>query len=405
MFHRLSITNFGAIRDLQVLDFSISNKVEVEEDRQIIGFQQSRVPKIAAILGANASGKTTAIRALGFLADFTARSALYPPDAGLFFYPFSDKESQETKSRLSVEFEADWFSPGQPMPLRYTLVAAPGKNSFQRVVESELLEYKPASQWTALVIREQDRASFRREMGTLGGKIPRTALARNNASVISLLGQFVAGNALVDAIQNSLSGVVSNFYFWGRPRITDEETAKMYADDPDTLKALNNLIKRADLGINDVRVQEFPGPGSGESKRMILYFRHSGLNSDLPAALESQGTMNFVSVFPLIHRALVSGGIALMDELDSDLHPELLREILGWFTDPETNPHNAQLITTCNNPAVLDFLRKEEIFFSKKDDGGRVKLYGLKDIPGVRRDANFQRDYLAGRYGAIPYIG
>lgn len=136
-----------------------------------------------------------------------------------------------------------------------------------------------------------------------------------------------------------------------------------------------------------------------------MFFDHSGLSSALPASLESQGTMNFVHLFPIIHTALRRGGLALLDELDSDLHPELLREIVGWFTDPDINEKGAQLLTTCNNPTILDWLRKEEIFFAKKDEKGRASVYALKDIPGVRRNANFQRDYLAGRYGAVPHIG
>ena len=94
-----------------------------------------------------------------------------------------------------------------------------------------------------------------------------------------------------------------------------------------------------------------------------------------------------------------------MDELDRDLHPDLLLEILRWFWDVERNPKQAQLIMSCNNPSVLDHLQKEEIHFTSKDSLGRTSVYSLKDIQGVRRDENFYRSYLSGRYGAVPNIG
>jgi hypothetical protein len=409
MLYRFRVANFGAIRDEQEFDLTISGKVESEPDRQITGPDGVKVARVGVILGANASGKTTVLRALGFLSDFASTSALSPLERPLRFYPFSDPEAQAQTSTLSVEFTADWITPRKWHPFRYTLVAEPGTGErwhpSQRWVQKEHLEYRPSTQWISLIEREGSHARFKREMSRLGGSVPETALARRNVSVISLLQQFVADNPIVDSIRNTLMGVNANFATWQRERRSAMELAETYAKDQEALNALNALIRKADLGIKGVNVHEFQTAGSETTRRWFLFFDHSGLSGSLSAAQESQGTMNFVSLFPVIHATLTSGGLALLDELDSDLHPELLREIVGWFNDPEINKHNAQLLTTCNNPTILDWLRKEEIFFAKKDDRGRTSVYALKDIPGVRRTANFQREYLAGRYGAVPHIG
>jgi predicted ATPase len=99
------------------------------------------------------------------------------------------------------------------------------------------------------------------------------------------------------------------------------------------------------------------------------------------------------------------GGIAVVDELDSTIHPNLLPEILRWFHNKETNPHNAQLWISGQSASLLDELDKEEVYFTEKGEKGQTKIFGLKDIEGVRRVDNFYQKYLGGVYGAVPRIG
>ena len=93
------------------------------------------------------------------------------------------------------------------------------------------------------------------------------------------------------------------------------------------------------------------------------------------------------------------------DEIDSTVHPMLLPEILRWFYDPVINLHQAQLWISGHSASLLEDLQKEEIFFTEKDQQGRTKIFGLKDIEGVRRVDNFYQKYLGGVYGAVPSIG
>ena len=134
-------------------------------------------------------------------------------------------------------------------------------------------------------------------------------------------------------------------------------------------------------------------------------FTHDGLAVPMNLGYESQGTRSFFATFPLLSLVLEAGGLLVFDELDRDVHPALLPEILGWFYDSERNPHNAQAIVTCHNASLLEHLEKEEVFFTEKQRGGNTTLYGAKDIEGVRRDENMYRKYLGGVYGAIPRLG
>ena len=121
--------------------------------------------------------------------------------------------------------------------------------------------------------------------------------------------------------------------------------------------------------------------------------------------LESNGTRRFVRIYPLLAQALEDGAVVLADELDLALHPALLAEVVRWFHDRERNPRDAQLWMTCQAPTLLDDLLKEEVFLCEKDVQGRSRVYGLRDVQGVRRDENLAKKYLGGVYGAVPHLG
>ncbi len=120
---------------------------------------------------------------------------------------------------------------------------------------------------------------------------------------------------------------------------------------------------------------------------------------------ESHGTQQFLKIFPIIIMALQHGGIAVIDEIDSAIHPMILPEILRWFSDPTQNPHNAQIWTTCHAATLLSELTKEEVLFCEKSHDGATSIYSLSEIDKVRRDENFSGKYLGGEYGAIPMVG
>ena len=101
--------------------------------------------------------------------------------------------------------------------------------------------------------------------------------------------------------------------------------------------------------------------------------------------LESHGTQQFIRVYPAIRGALLTGGIAVVDELDVAIHPSVLPEILRWFADQARNPHGAQLWMSCHSVSLLDDLIKEEILICEKNAGGATHIYGLSDIQGIRR--------------------
>jgi len=122
-------------------------------------------------------------------------------------------------------------------------------------------------------------------------------------------------------------------------------------------------------------------------------------------AEESMGTRRFIEIFPLLQLVLDIGGLAVIDELDTDIHPLLVPELFRWFYDKERNPKGAQLLFTAHNPAILDELEKEQVFFSEKLTGRPTRIYGAREIKALRREASLYRKYLSGELGAVPHVG
>ena len=131
----------------------------------------------------------------------------------------------------------------------------------------------------------------------------------------------------------------------------------------------------------------------------------------IPLKLESAGTLKMFALYPFLREVLQTGGVLFVDELNASLHPLLVRTFVLTFLNPDTNPRHAQLVFTSHDVWQLNsnLLRQDEIWFTEKDSSGVSALYSLadfsdKDGAEIRKDTNNERDYLLGKYGAIPTV-
>lgn len=122
---------------------------------------------------------------------------------------------------------------------------------------------------------------------------------------------------------------------------------------------------------------------------------------------ESDGTRNFFNHIGIVYYALVSGLTLVFDEFEASLHPILAKKIVEMFHSPKLNKKGAQLIFATHDTNLLDsnLLRRDQIFFTEKNKKNETELYSLYDFKGVRNDASYEKDYIKGKYGAIPFVG
>ena len=137
----------------------------------------------------------------------------------------------------------------------------------------------------------------------------------------------------------------------------------------------------------------------------------SNETATIPLSEESAGTLKMFALYPALQDTLENGGVLFVDELNARLHPLLVRAFLVAFLNPETNPKHAQLVFTTHDSWQLsnDLLRRDEIWFTEKNSSGVSVLYSLADFVDddgvkIRKDENYEKSYLLGKYGAIPSL-
>ena len=402
MLHVLKIENFYSILEPQSIDLRVAANVPDTPGRfaPLWSGSMERAPKVVAIFGPNASGKSTVLRALSFIAWFVRDSFSIQPDAPLPFERFNSHLGQSQPARLSLSLAglvdpADTSEDAAQCRYSYEIeLGAP--NGRPATVQREALYYWPGGRKVRLFERDvEGQVTAGSAFGITGFRQALEKILRPNASVISTLAQLKHpfATSLWEAAQTVSSNILIE-----RSEAIEEQVIRVYASNPQLVEALNHEIERIDLGIRAMRVEQgVNGP--------VALFTHEGHDGPMPLVLESQGTRMFLRLYPVLLRALETGGIAVMDELDTAIHPLILPEILRWFHDPKRNPHHAQLWMTCHNASLLEELVKEEVIFTEKGPDGRSEIFALGDIQAVRRDDNYYRKYLSGSYGAVPKIG
>ena len=412
MLYRLEIENFCSIRERQTLDLTIAPNVPDPDNRfaEIFLGSKLRAPKVIALYGANASGKTTVLRALDLITGFPRHNPRINEGIAFSFDAFNNSESYDEPVRLAIELggmmnlspadsDAD-FKQREFGVFRYEVeFSRLGNDGY--TVSRELLLQRPASATKWRRVFERDGQHFKgptkdvrffslARYGMILDKLPPAT------SVIATLAEYhhAPSTALATASKKIFTNVRLN------PGADHDVALVDYlADTPALVSRLNDNLGRIDLGLDQMRIEQTP-------KGPMPMFKHGGHKRELPWPAESQGTRAFIRIFPFIEQALQQGGVAIIDEIDGMMHPLLLPEIVGWFYDSqERNADDAQLWLSCHSASLLDDLTKEEVVICEKDNQGRTEMFSLMDVGGVRRDNNLYKKYLSGVYGGVPHIG
>ncbi len=167
-----------------------------------------------------------------------------------------------------------------------------------------------------------------------------------------------------------------------------------------------SLLKFADLGVRDAEVVEDKTATNPDGRRLRLLHDVSGSLLPLELAEESEGTLAWLRLMPKLLQVLANGGLIVVDELDSSLHPAISSKLVELFQDPSTNPHGGQIIFTTHDTSLLDYLNRDEVWITEKRPDGSTELIALSDFRGtnVRRSTNLERGYLQGRFGGVPVV-
>jgi hypothetical protein len=237
----------------------------------------------------------------------------------------------------------------------------------------------------------------------------------DNRLFISLVAQ-LGGKVSKSVVEffNSGYAVISGLNTLGYEGLTEQMFLSRTQETAEAMKFFQDL----QLGFNGIEASESQTP-TGQ-KVVDIYTNHNiyddagevaGSQRFKFSKCESQGTQKlFELAGPLFH-ALSTGCLLVLDELDAKMHPLISRHIIRLFSSTSTNPLHAQLIFTTHDTNLLSsrLLRRDQIWFTEKDETESTDLYSLMNIvlpdgTKPRGDGNLERNYIKGRYGAIPYL-
>ena len=401
MLYRLEIENFYSVRDRQVIDLTVPRNVRDHPERFAPIFQGGdlRAPKVVSLFGANGSGKSTVLRALAFLVWFL-RESFERVGPGIPCAPFNDVIAANRPIRIAVEEGGRAaFDEGADQTsgtLRYELELTT-KAGRVVAVAKEALRRRPLGQgkWMRVFERLGNGKVAGSKAFSLSGYSRVLAMVRPDASVVSTLALFEHRPAR--SLVAGLASVSTNIAF-ATADSPDARAVEYLAANPPALARLNSALQRLDIGVQQVKVVQSSGGPS-------LIFRNEGLYEDMPWHAQSRGTRSLIRILPPVLSALSQGGLAVIDGLDSSMHPLMLREILGWFYDPERNPRDGQLWLSGQSASLMADLIKEEVVLCEKDHDGRTRADSLTNVRSVRRSDNLHKRYLGGAFGAVPRFG
>jgi hypothetical protein len=176
-----------------------------------------------------------------------------------------------------------------------------------------------------------------------------------------------------------------------------------FSDNEKLKKEAEKLLKRFDIGLESFDIKkEKKENGFSINAKVVHYFEEN--KYELPIHYESSGTRQLFILLKTILQVLANGGIAVIDELDVNLHPEMISALFDLFISPETNPENAQIIFSTHSHRILSDLDKYQIILTAKNEKGSSEAWRLDEMKGVRADDNYYSKYIAGAYGAVPQI-
>lgn len=412
MLLQFNFKNFKSFRDDTTLDLT-ATKIS-EYSNHVITIGNEKVLPIAAILGANASGKSNVLEAFRYMATYVTHSLNYGGDESRkksrseFLRPtpfLFDVNSKEAESSFEVYFISSEDTGSKLYNYGFTV-----NNTG---INEEWLNYKSKTS------RGEYRRIFYRNGSELDlSGIPSTSqenlkIALEKETLIVSLGSKLKIAKLkmirdwfMDSELADFGHPVENFFL-------SEQLPDNFVESKDVQDKVINYFSAFDPSIIGFDVEPIESDDDKKSSKVRIDAIHKMIGSEetatIPLKLESAGTLKMFALYPLLQDVLESGGVLFIDELNARLHPLLVRTFIITFLNQEINPNHAQLVFTSHDSWQLNsnILRRDEVWFCEKASNGISTLYSLADFVDddgvkIRKDENYEKNYLLGKYGAIP---
>ncbi|OGH73812.1 MAG: hypothetical protein A3C90_02415 [Candidatus Magasanikbacteria bacterium RIFCSPHIGHO2_02_FULL_51_14] len=402
MIHSFSCKNFYSFGESAEINFTVNDNAP-ENNGYFKTPSGVRLSKVETVIGPNASGKTNLLKVLPFLKWLIIDSFNTKPEDPIVVQPFAFGEAKDQPTELSVVFEID------DKVYAYDFMITTDRILTEKLERTTLAKEKKGTQ--KIFSREWNFSQNRYDFEGENFKLPKEFenLVRKNASVIGTavrlnheesqkiakFWQQIETNVIEAGwigdhlLPNSIAQLGEAFDFFSENSVLKAEAEK--------------LLSRFDLGLEGFEIKK-EKKENGFSLNVRAAHLFNGQKSYLPVQYESSGTKQLFVLLKSILQALAEGGVAVLDEFDVNLHPEMVMALFDLFIQPETNPKNAQLIMSAHSHMILSKLDKYQIILVEKNKDGISEAWRLDEVSGIRADENYYSKYIAGAYGAVPKL-
>ncbi len=411
MLIQFNFKNYKSFRDEATLDLSAAKMTEFSD--RVVSEGNDKILPMAAIYGANASGKSNIYNAFGYMADYVIESFKYGDEEEKFEKyrptPFLfDSVSNDAESSFEVYFTI----PGDKAEKTYNYGFCVDRHG---VTEEWLnVKAKTARKYASVFYRSTEEDTL-----DLSG-LPKSSrdniqVALEKQVLIVSLGAKLKVNKCKDIRDWFMANEFADFGDPFTNFFLSRRLPKGFVDDNRVQKKVIEYFASFDEHIKDFEIEKLPHDADSKEETYKISSLHKKIDSDtfaaIPLSMESAGTLKMFALYPELQDVLEKGSVFFIDELNARLHPLLVRNFLLTFLNPEINTRHAQLIFTTHDTWQLSnqLLRRDEVWFTEKDEQGISKLYSLADFVDesgarIRKDESYEKNYLIGKYGAIPTL-
>lgn len=411
MLIQFNFKNFKSFRDEAILDLSAAKMTEFSD--RVVSEGNEKILPMAAIYGANASGKSNIYNAFEYMADYVIESFKYGDEEEKFEEyrptPFLfDSISGNAESSFEIYFTIS----GDKTEKTYNYGFCVDRHG----VTEEWLNSKAK---TARKFKSVFYRSIEENTLDLSG-LPKSSreniqVALEKQVLIVSLGAKLKVNKCKDIRDWFLANEFADFGDPFTNFFLSRRLPKGFVDDDSVQKKVIEYFASFDEHIKDFEIERVPHDIETKEETYKISALHKKIDSDefaaIPLGMESAGALKMFALYPELQDVLEKGSVFFIDELNARLHPLLVRNFLLTFLNPEINTNHAQLIFTTHDTWQLSnqLLRRDEVWFTEKDGQGISKLYSLADFVDesgarIRKDESYEKNYLIGKYGAIPTL-
>lgn len=419
MLLEFSVSNYLSLKTKTTLNL-LATPIKEHIDTNIFSTGRYELLKGAVIYGANASGKSNFIKAMSTMRRLVLQSFEQSSADELDIVPFL--LNTETEGKPSF-FEAVFLIDN--VQYRYGFEVDNSKVHAEWLFEAQKQAEKP------LFMREEEGIEVMGKTFPEGKDLE--GRTRDNALFLAVVDQFngTIAKKIMKWFNNFIT--ISGLSHEGYKGVTFG-----MLENKKTQNALLDFYKKLDLGFDDItiykkpfNVKELPSDMPEILVKQLLTDFEGALKIDIKTvhtkydakdkivgevefdmrSQESSGTNKLFNISGPVFDVLNVGGTLIVDELDASLHPLLTLAITKLFNSQAFNPNNAQLIFATHDTNLLNYgnYRRDQIYFVEKNKYGSSEMYSLVEYKEegkkIRKDRSFEKDYIEGRYGAIPYIG